>query len=230
LIGRALTPDAGRGPVPRWALPAAAVGLVAIVVWCLPMPVPRHPPSASIALANISGGPTRTVRATIQLHPPDAAKNARWLTVTAWQGGGEVVDRLHKIGPGRYVTTKPIPASGPKWKVTLRLQRGRQVLGLPIYMPADAAIPAPEVPAPAHFTRTFERDKKLLQREQKKGVPGVLTLLAYLAVLVIGLAVVGLLGWGLNRLGTEIHRGQAPPRRRPPPPTRALREREFVRH
>jgi len=227
-IGRALTPKAGAGPVPRWALPAAAVGMVAIVAWCLPMPVPKHPPSASVALANLPGGPTRTVRATIQLHPPDAAKNARWLTVTAWQGGGEVVDRLHKIGAGRYVTTKPIPVSGPKWKATLRLHRGREVLGLPIYMPADAAIPAPQIPAPAHFTRVFERDKKLLQREQKKGVPSVLTLLAYLAVLAIGLVVVGVLGWGLSRLGREIHRAEPP--RSPPPPAPAPRPRELVRH
>src|SRR5205085_3461838 len=119
-------------------------------------------------------------------------------------------DRLHQVGPGVYRTTKPIPAWGPKWKSTLRLQRGDEVLGLPIYMPADQAIPAPAIPAPAQFTRPFERDKKLLQREQKPGIPGALTLIAYLFVLAVALVVIGLLTWGLRRIAAEI--GSAPPR------------------
>jgi len=177
------------------------------------MPVPAHPPSATIALHNVPGpGPTRKVAATIRLHPPDAAKNARWLTVTAWQGHGAVVDRLKKIGPGVYRTTHEIPVSGPKWKSTLRLQRGREVLGLPIYMPADSAIPVKGIPALAHFTRPFERDQKLLQREQKPGVSPILTTAAYLVVLAVGLAVIALLAWGLRRISAEI--GTLPPRPR----------------
>jgi hypothetical protein len=59
------------------------------------------------------------------------------------------------------------------------------VLGLAVYLPEDDAIPAKEVPATASFSRSFELDKKLLQREQKSGVPSYLWVLAY--------AVVGLL-------------------------------------
>jgi len=160
-------------------------------------------------------GPTRKVAATIRLHPPDAAKNARWLTVTAWQGHGAVVDRLKKIGPGVYRTTHEIPVSGPKWKSTLRLQRGREVLGLPIYMPADSAIPVKGIPALAHFTRPFERDKKLLQREQKGNVPAFLTLIAYLIVLVIWSAMIAIVSWALWRLAksTRPDRPDRPPAR-----------------
>jgi hypothetical protein len=222
-IGRSLTPGLERERISRWALPAAAVAVVALVAWCLPMPVPSHPPTATIALRDIHPPPNRTVAATIRLHPANAANDVRWFTVTAWQGGGSVVDRLQKVGPGVYRTTKPIPVYGRKWKSTLRLQRGREVLGLPIYMPADQAIPAKEIPAPAQFTRSFERDKKLLQREQKPGVAGFLTLIAYLVVLVIGLVVVGLLAWGLRRIGTLA--GTAPP----PSSTGERREREPAR-
>ena len=212
-VGRSLTPAAAGERAPRWAVPAAAAAVVGLVAWCLPMPVPAHPPSATIALHNVPGaGPTRKVAATIRLHPPDAAKNARWLTVTAWQGHGAVVDRLKKIGPGVYRTTHEIPVSGPKWKSTLRLQRGREVLGLPIYMPADSAIPVKGIPALAHFTRPFERDQKLLQREQKPGVSPILTTAAYLVVLAVGLAVIALLAWGLRRISAEI--GTLPPRPR----------------
>jgi len=214
-IGRSITPAAGQERAPRWAVPAAAAAVVALVAWCLPMPVPSNPPSATVALNNVPGaGPTRKVSATIQLHPPNAAKNARWLTVTAWQGHGAVVDRLKKIGPGRYRTTHAIPVSGPKWKSTLRLQRGREVLGLPIYMPADSAIPVKGIPALAQFTRSFERDKKLLQREQKPGVSPFLTTFAYIIVLLVGLGVIALLTWGLRAISREIG-SLPPPRRRP---------------
>jgi hypothetical protein len=211
-IGRSLTPNTGGERSARWAVPAAALAVVGVVIWSVPQPVPAHPPTATVSLANIQGPPQRTVAATIQLRPSNAAQNARWFTVTAWQGGHSVVDHLRQIGPGTYRTTEPIPVDGLKWKSTLRLQRDDQVLGLPIYMPYDGAIPAPEIPAPAHFTRAFEQDKKLLQREQKPGVPGPLTVVAYLVVLAVALVVISLLTWGLRRIGSEI--GTTPPPRR----------------
>jgi hypothetical protein len=120
--------------------------------------------------------------------------------VTAWQGGGLVVNRPQRIGPGVYRTTQPIPVSGD-WKATLRLQKGSSVMGLPIYLPRDPAIPVGEVPATAHFDRSFVKDKQLLQREQKKGVPSWLTTLAPLIVLVIAMCLVAALSLGLGRLG-----------------------------
>ena len=42
--------------------------------------------------------------------PPDAAEDAEWLNVTAWQGGGLVVDELERTGPGEY----RIARAGPR--------------------------------------------------------------------------------------------------------------------
>lgn len=139
--------------------------------------------------------------------------------MTAWQGGGSVVDHLRRTGPGTYATTQPIPVYG-NWKTTLRLQRGRAVLGLPIFLPRDTAIPAPETPAPAHFTRTFVFDKKNLQREQKQGVAGWLTLAAYLAVLALGLALLAAITLGLHRVERLHPEGSdvPPPEPRAPAP------------
>jgi hypothetical protein len=53
------------------------------------------------------------------------------------------------------------------------------------------------VPAEPQFTREFQRDKKLLQREQKPGVSGFLTGGAYVIVLLIFLGLYGSMGWGL---------------------------------
>ena len=86
-----------------------------------------------------------------------------------------VLDPLEQVGPGVYRTTKPIPVYGG-WKSTLRIQQGDALISMPIFLPKDQAIPAKEVPAKASFTRAFLRDKKVLQREQKQGVPGFLTL------------------------------------------------------
>jgi hypothetical protein len=209
-IGRAVTPSAASERVPRWAVPAAGVAVLAVIVWCVPQPVPSNPPRATVALTPVNGGPNRTAMATVRLQPSDAAKNARWLNITAWQGGGKIVNRLKAAGPDVYHTTQPIPLYGD-WKSTLRLQTGRSVLGVPLYMPADPAIPVKGVQAPAQFTRQFTQDKKLLQREQKKGVSPVLWTLAYLAVLAIALVVATLLIMGLRKIRRSLSGDQTPP-------------------
>ena len=111
-----------------------------------------------------------------------------------------MIDHLDKVAPGVYRTTKPIPAYGD-WKATLRLQSGRTIAAIPIYMPADPAIPAPAVRATDHFTRSFVTDKQVLQREQKPGVPGWLKTVAPLVVLAIAISLVIALSLGLGRVG-----------------------------
>jgi hypothetical protein len=172
---------------------------VGVLAFMLPMPNPAHPPRATLALTDLHGAPKRTVAATIRFQPRNAARDARWVNVTAWQGGGSVVDTLKEIGEGVYRTTKPIPVYG-NWKVTVRLQKGAAVMGLPVYFPNDPAIPVGAVPAQANIDRAFVRDKKNLQREQKGDVPGFLTGLAYGSVLLIWLGMLAALAWGLARL------------------------------
>ena len=96
--------------------------------------------------------------------------------MTSWQGkdGPAHIDTLDEIGRGRYRITEPIHVDGT-WKTTLRLHKGRELAGLPIFMPADPAIPVSQIPVQSQENRTFELDHQLLQREQKKGVAGWLT-------------------------------------------------------
>jgi hypothetical protein len=210
LMGRCLIVAPERDPLPRWVLPAAASLAVGLIAWSLPMPNPSRMPVASAAITPVQHGKHRTISAVFKIDPPDAADNNRWFTVTAWQGGGSVVDYVKKIGNGLYRTTKPIPAWG-KWKSTLRLAKGKSVLGAPIYMPADPAIPAPGIHATPTFTRPFVRDKKLLQREQKPGVSGALWGVAYVAVAIIWCAMLVSLSWGLARIDRIRSGRRAPP-------------------
>jgi hypothetical protein len=210
LMGAALC---GRLPSPRVARAAAAISLLALVGLVtngLATTVPSGY-GASVKLTDVQPPPDREVSALIRIHPAEAAADAKWLNVTSWQGGGLVVNRLEKVGDGAYRTTEPIPVSGD-WKATVRLQTGRSVLGLPIYFPADPAIPAPKVAAPAQFDRSFVKDQQLLQREQKKGVPSWLTTAAPLVVLAIAASLLVLLSFGLARIGRP--QGQPDARRR----------------
>jgi hypothetical protein len=154
----------------------------------------------------------------VRLDPPDAAKNAYWLTATSWQDGGLVVNRLKKVGDGVYKTTTPIPISGD-WKSTIRLHTGRQILGAPVYMPEDAAIPAKEIPATPQFSRPFITDKKLLQREVKQDVAGWLWTAASLIVLILYAVFLTANAWGVARVS------RLDPRRPPSAPPERERQR-----
>jgi hypothetical protein len=157
----------------------------------------------------------REATGTFRLDPPHATNDAYWFNVTSWQGkhGPAHIDRPDEIGPGVYRINDPIHVDGT-WKTTLRLHKGRQLAGLPIFLPADPAIPVTEVPVEAQMTRPFVLDHKNLQREQKPDVPGWLTLVAYLGVGGISFALVFVVGFGLARLerrGDKPRPGAAAP-------------------
>ncbi|HEX2161936.1 MAG TPA: hypothetical protein VHF88_08975 [Thermoleophilaceae bacterium] len=198
-----------RTPSLRAAGAIAAAGVGAMVLWALYTP-PGPPTTVAVTTRDIDRGAERTIAATVRFDPPNAAEDAEWLTATAWQGDGLVVDRLERVREGVYRTTEPIPVHG-NWKSMIRLQRGNAIDAAPIFLPDDPAIPAPEVPAPAQFTREFVPDSEVLQREQKTDVAGTLTAIAYSVVAAIALSLLALLAWGLHRLALT---SGTPPRSR----------------
>jgi hypothetical protein len=210
LIGSALGSD--RKPFPRHGVKAAlALGFVLIfgmVGYGLHVNNDAKGATASFQLRNVDGGPGRHVAARVTLDPRTAANGNKWVTVTAWQGHAKlVVNRLKKLSEGVYETTQPIPVYGD-WKALLRVHKGDAILGTPIYLPNDPAIPAKGVPAKAQFTRPLGSDHKILQREAKSA-SGILPLLAYLGVLAVALALCALMTWGLGRLARDGDAGIA---------------------
>jgi hypothetical protein len=85
----------------------------------------------------------------------------------------------------------------------LRLERGRALDAMPIYLPRDPAIPAQGVAAKPSFTRSFQRDKAVLQREAVGGAPW-LEAVAYLALLSVAVAWIAALTLGLRRLAGPV--------------------------
>jgi hypothetical protein len=206
-IAAAVTPSV---PLPRHAGRWAAAGfavLLAAIAWTLPSTAGDRV-TAAVTLRQLTPPPHRTVTATVRLDPAGAADGALWFTQTSWQGGGSVIAPLREVSPGVWRTTRPMPVWG-EWKSLLRLHHGSVIDGMPVYLPADPAIPAAALPADARFARPFVLDRHILQRETRTDVAGWLTLVAYLTVLAIALAMAAGLGWGLSRLRRGL-RTEAP--------------------
>jgi hypothetical protein len=201
-IGAHLSPiPLPRSPQLRRAAVCSAAVLAALVVYGLYTPT-QEGVRAQVSLQELGGPAGREVEATVRLDPPDAAADAEWFDVTAWQGGGLVVAPLERIGPGVYRSTEPIPVHG-NWKSLIRLHDDSSLTALPIFLPRDEAIPVGEVPAPAQFTRSFGDEHQLLQREAKGGPP-VLVGIAYSVVAAIALSLLALIAWALHRLAVGL--------------------------
>jgi hypothetical protein len=209
LIGRALQPSrAVRQSAPRGLVACAWLIAVLCVSWPLPM-TSSGSGSATVALSGVPdsgytlGAPVTSVNVSVRMDQPAAAARANWFDVTAWQGekngdGGLVIASLHRRGDGSYATTKAVPIGG-SWKTIIRLQKGRELVSLPVYLPADLAIPVPAVLPRAQWTAAFVRDKSVLQREATGGSIA-LQRGAYVLLSLLAVAWIVNLAWGLRLL------------------------------
>ncbi|MDQ6728687.1 MAG: hypothetical protein M3066_21395, partial [Actinomycetota bacterium] len=83
-------------------------------------------------------------------------------------GAATVRAALDQVGPGHYVSARPVPVTG-SWKTMVSLQRGAEVMAVPVYLPADPRIGAVAVPALPARTQQFVRNTTLLLREVHPG-------------------------------------------------------------
>ncbi|AYM41569.1 hypothetical protein [Mycobacteroides chelonae] len=200
-------------------LPKRSVSITAVVLTVLVLgaavanglrtEVPEHA-TATITLSELSNdGGKRMVSADVVINPRDLIiDDPEWVTILSWQGGlandhGLAIDRLQKISEGHYRSTQPIPVYG-SWKTLLRVQDGTTMTGVPIFLPADPGIGAPETPALTSSTRPFTQELTILQRERNQNHPSWLFNVASLVVLFCTLVLIAALSWGAGRInGTE---------------------------
>jgi len=220
-VGTALRLRSDHAATPRaWMAAGASLAVIAATVGLLlntTVPARAH---ATVTLADVRSGPHREVQATVSFVPPAIARHADWLTALAWQGRGRLVLRpLRRISDGVYRSTEPVPVFG-RWKTMIRLQTGQTMASVPVYLPADAAIPVPGVSASQRFTRGFTADRTLLQRERKRGVPPWVWMTASMVVLGLFVILLALIGWGLARLAARCDPTSTPRALRAPRPVR----------
>jgi hypothetical protein len=213
LIGTALNGDAELR-MPRKVAIAGGVAAVACLVY--PAPMSTTPVVAHVTLDRATPDSERAI-VNVRLDPPDAAENNLWFHSLAWQGldwdrGSSVHSQMEETGPGTYRSQEPVPAGGD-WKSLVRLHVDDRVMAVPIYLPEDPAIPAPEVPAEATFAREFVADKEIVQREAISDNIG-LQRIAYGILLAIGIIWIASMGWGLARLVHNLKERRSESRRR----------------
>jgi len=192
-------PAVAVAPIPIAALAMAGV----VIIGALAVPLPRRVGHVDGVVALRQATPTASAPdggalVDVTLRPGDAAEGAIVFTVTSWQGGGTVHADLHKVAPGQYRTTTPVPVSG-SWKSMVTLERGDQVMAAPIYLPADPEIGAPAIPALPSRDVTFVRNTTLLLREQHSG-PILPALLAYSGLAVLITAWMALIAFTVTRI------------------------------
>ena len=169
---------------------------------------------AAITLTQVSNdNGHKMVQADVRITPPDLiSARPDWVSVMSWQGKlnnerGIVIDRLQRVGPGQYRSTRPIPVWG-SWKTVLRVQDGHTMTGVPIYLPADPGInkPAEGIAALRPDAKQifgaphFQSEITILQRERSFAAPSWLWTTACLVVLACTLVLIAALAWGAGRI------------------------------
>jgi hypothetical protein len=214
MIGRALVGDRRIGQrTPRAWAALAWLAAVACIGWALPVHAAAG--TARITTTDVARPDGRWANVSVQLDHPEQATDANWFLVLSWQGrkngeGGLVMAPFHRTGPDTWATSDPVPMFGT-WKTLIRLHNGRNLEVVPLYLPEDAAIPAPGVTTGAEATRAFVPDKTVLQREAVGGSLG-LQRGAYAVLLAVAGTWLATLGWGLRRLETGLSPEPAPER------------------
>lgn len=199
-------------PLPRPRLSAVAVVLTVLIVGGavangLRTEVPENA-RATITLTDVPSTDGRMVTAEVTIDPPGlVSDDPEWVSILSWQGGiendrGLFIDPLERVGAGIYRSTEPVPVSGT-WKTLLRVQDGTTMTAVPIFLPADPGIGAPEVAADSTMTREFMPEIKILQRERSFDYPSWLFTVAGLVVLACSLILIAALSWGAGRINNK---------------------------
>jgi hypothetical protein len=201
----------GRLPAKRISVSIVALTVLAISAAAangLNATVPDNA-RASVSLQQVGMPGKPEAIAKVRLEPAGLIDaNPTYVAILSWQGGskgerGVISDRLRRTGPNTWESTKPMPVYG-NWKTLLRLQDGRMLAAVPIFLPADAALGVPETPASAQFTRDVVPEISILQRERNLDVPGWLWGVANLVVLLCSIAVIVGLCLTTSRISRNI--------------------------
>ena len=182
LCGAALGAAALRRRAGVGAAVLVLAGLVVVGTLAWPMPRRAGDVTADLSLQRLGGG---EVLVTVTLDPPYAADGARWFQTMSWQGGDLHIAGMHETSRGVYVADGPMQVIGNA-KTLVRLHRGAETMAVPVYMPADTEIDAPEVPA-VDRTVAFQSEQRFLLREAIEGPKTF----AYLIYALGALAVIG---------------------------------------
>ena len=195
--------------VGRVIVTASVLVLAAAVANGLHATVPKNA-TAAFELTQVGTTASPEVMAQVRLSEGVVDDETTWVQITAWQGGGDgvVTDRLRRTGADTFESTKPVPVGG-NWKTLLRVQDGRTLAAVPIYLPEDAPLDAAELPAEPSFTRDFVPEIDILQRERTDDQPAWLWTVANAVVLLCSLGIILGICISVSRVARKIEEHEA---------------------
>ncbi|HUQ00505.1 MAG TPA: hypothetical protein VM093_08605 [Aeromicrobium sp.] len=212
LKGRLGAP-AGAGRISRGLAAAVVIGTLVVIAGAtasgLNATVPKNA-TATVDTQQVGMPGKPEIIAKVKVSPANLIDDhPTYVAMLSWQGGGEgvITDRLRRTGPDTWESTRPVPAYG-NWKTLLRVQDGRMLTAVPIYMARDRALGAPELPASKHFTRAFVPEIKILQRERSFDAPAWLWGAANIVVLICTLGVILGLAMATSRISAGVEEAQ----------------------
>jgi hypothetical protein len=229
-VARADDGDAGgatgerRGRHPHVAALVAVVALVGVIGYNAPPrdTLPAGEAGAELSFDDVAAAEGRTAFVEAEVEPAGVADDAWWFEALAWQGGGLVRSEMTEVSPGVYLSERPLPVDGT-WKTLLRLHKPvHTMVSVPLFLPADPAIPAGEVPAVDGADRDFVTESDILRREEREDVPAWLWATGYAVTFALFGLVFALIAaayaLAARRPGPtpEPRPGQRPPGRRTP--------------
>jgi hypothetical protein len=186
----------------RRSIPVGALALAgAVLLAALFIPLPRNVGNVNADIKMNPSADGKTVTVSVAVTPANAANNAIFFGVAAWQGGGTKRVALTEASPGNWTETTPIPVTG-KWKSMVALVKGSWNMAAPIYMPTDVVIHQPEIPVVPERNVAMVRNTKLLLRESHGG-PSWPSTLGF-SGLAISLAIlVGLVAYSASKIDND---------------------------
>lgn len=122
-----------------------------------------------------------------------------YVGVLAYQAGPPLVSQpLVSLGDGAYRTQGTVPIGG-QWKTIIRINTGRVLGVVPVFLPEDLGVPAAEVSAPSEFTRPIAHKTTYLLREMKPDASKTLYYSCVAAVVVLIALFIALFCLGIAR-------------------------------
>ena len=187
----------GTRPMPLGALAAAGVVLMAALL----IPLPRNVGNVNADIKMNPSADGKTVTVSVAVTPANAANNAIFFGVAAWQGGGTKRILLNQTSPGVWTETTPIPVTG-KWKSMVALVKGTWNMAAPIYLPVDIVIHKPEIPVVPERNVAMVRNTALLLRETHGG-PSWPSTLGFSGLIVSFAILVGLVAYATTQIDND---------------------------
>ncbi|HEX6390757.1 MAG TPA: hypothetical protein VFZ89_14955, partial [Solirubrobacteraceae bacterium] len=212
----ALAAQAMRGALParNVARPAAVLAGVALLAVAVNAGASSSPDGlrVQVDVTRVAGGQADVA---VRFADRERGRDANWLYVIAWQGGGIRTEALKRDGDV-WRTASPVPFDAD-WKTALRLHDGRTLEAVALRHPADTAIGLKAYSAPASATATFVSETAVLQAERREDVPTWLWDVASAIVFTFVLLFLVATGAGIARIGRPEVAPPAPrtPRRAP---------------